>query len=128
MQGQAKSQTDFRTLSSLNRQPTVRYLACSNRMNKKHDIKRFKFVDFIAFTSVGPTYVTKIGECLRILTTLSTILDQVMVPHVTNYLKCSQRIFPHQLWTSSNYATLMFSQGPYFLAEAALGLPIEKFW
>ena len=97
-------------------------------MNKKHDIKRFKFFNFIAFISVGPTYVTKIGECLRNLTTLSAILDQVMVPHVTNYLKCSQRIFPHQLWTSSNYATLMFLQGPYFLAEAALGLPIKEFW
>ena len=80
MQGQAKSQTDFRMLSSLNRKPTVRYLACSNKMNKKHDIKRFNF-KFFAFISVGPIYVAKIGECLQILTTLSTTLDQVMVPH-----------------------------------------------
>lgn len=37
--------------------------------------------NFIAFISVGPIYVAKIGECLQILTTLSTTLDQVMVPH-----------------------------------------------
>ena len=97
-------------------------------MNEKHDIKRFKLFNFISFISVSPTYVVKIGKCLQILTTLSAILDQVMVPHVTNYLKCSQRIFPHQLWTASNYATLMFLHGPNLSAEAALGPPMEKSW
>ena len=42
-----KSQIDFRTLSSLNCQPTFWYLACLNKMNKKHDIKRFKLFNFI---------------------------------------------------------------------------------
>ena len=41
--------------------------------------------NFIAFISVGPIYVAKIGERLQILTTLSTTLDQVMKVLTKNF-------------------------------------------
>ena len=45
-------------------------------MNKKHDIKRFKVIDFVAFTFVGATYIP-LHRLYQIVNTSSAILDQV---------------------------------------------------
>ena len=57
-------------------------------------------------------------HCYQIVNTPSTILDQVGI-HVTDHLECGLGGF-------SNFAPLMFLQGPSFSTEGFLGLPKLK--